>query len=554
MPGNIAQYTSPVDKLQPSEIGAEALARAGRTEAGLYHQAGEDYQRTIDQVGGQAAKIIDDHETMSEISQGAATLATMHANFTDQWNKMASQPGAASDKSIQGTFLNSTVEPGLQDFQDGFQTEKGQQWALTQADQMRMHYTEKTSADMSVLAGEAIKKDIVTQTNQLAATTYKDPSSIESALTQIDGFYDAAKLHNTGTLTPEQIAQLDSARVDAKNEVVKNLVKGVADNLNDPQGPQKAAAILDGGHFDQYIPAKEQDEMHRYIQEQIRERQNLQTVNAAQQERAQKQQEQAIATDLFNKSYDKDTGTFTFSKENMQAIMSNPNLPAMTKMNIEGAVKKIATDTSFDDPATMQSFASRLSSASTQPLTHDDLLTAMAQGKLAPSGYNFFSERLKQTPDAVAEKTAFANAMGQAQKTILTTPGAGIPVTPEQRQRETDFTNWFVNAYQTGLNDPSFKGMSQSQKAQILLSSTDPKGLLTPEHMQRFMTTPQQMLQDGMKSVGPLPSGLSTPSAGINITAPAASDIAFLKANPDKKAQFDRTFGAGQADKILGSK
>ena len=72
--------------------------------------------------------------------------------------------------------------------------------------------------------------------------------------------------------------------------------------------------------------------------------------------------------------------------------------------------------------------------------------------------------------------------------------------------------------------------------------------------MQRFMTTPQQMLQDGMKSVGPLPSGLSTPSAGINITAPAASDIAFLKANPDKKAQFDRTFGAGQADKILGSK
>ena len=96
--------------------------------------------------------------------------------------------------------------------------------------------------------------------------------------------------------------------------------------------------------------------------------------------------------------------------------------------------------------------------------------------------------------------------------------------------------------------------MTGSQKAQILLSTTDPKGLLNPQNMQRFMSSPQQMMQDGLKGIGPLPSGLGTPDAGIKITAPAASDISYLKANPDKKAQFDRAFGAGQANKILGGK
>ena len=220
-------------------------------------------------------------------------------------------------------------------------------------------------------------------------------------------------------------------------------------------------------------------------------------------------------------------------------------------LDMMGAMKHISQDTDITDPSVRTSNFAALGSDS---LTQSDINTQAAAGKLSKEDWTFFNERLAKTPDAVAEKTLLSNAMQQAQKTILTPAGPGAPVTAEQRQKETEFTNWFMPAYQTALQDPQFKGMSQSQKAQILLSTTDPKGLLNPQNTQRFMSTPQQMLQDGMKNIGPLPSGLGTPPDSIKITAPAPSDIAYLKANPGMKAQFDKTFGAGAADKALGSK
>ena len=544
--GNIAQYNSPVDKLTPEDHGMDAMARAGRTIGGLGHETGELYQRTIDQVGGQAAKIIDDHEYASEVSQGSAVLAAMHNNFTTQWNEMASKTDP-NDKSIQGKFLDQTVEPQLQSFQDSFSTDRGQQWAMNAADQMRMHYTEKTTADMSTRAGNAFIEDLKTQSNQLSSAAHDDHTSIDQSLNQVDNYIAAQKDAHASLLGPEALNKIDDVSHDIKNEIVKSGIQGWID-----KNPQQGMAAVNGGVYDKYISGTEKDQFTRYAETQMRAKMEDQNLAYTMQERAQKQQEEAAANKLLNDSYDPKTGTFNFGAGTIQQIASNQQLSAKAKVDMISSIKKISTDTSFNDPSTIQDFSQRLGSTD-NPLTHQDLLEAMGQGKLDFNGYTTLNGMLKNTPDAVAEKGAFTNALSQAQKTILTPAGPGAPVTPDQRQKETEFTNWFLSAYQNGMNDPQFKGMSQSQKAQVLLSTTDPKGLLNPDNMKRFMSTPQQMLQDGMKAVGPLPSGLGAPD-GIKITAPSASDIAYLKANPNMKAQYDRQFGAGAADKVLGSK
>lgn len=545
--GNIVQYNSPIDKLTPESQGDEALARAGRTIGGLGHEEGEDYQRTIDLVGGQAAQAIDQHETMAEISQGSAALAAMHNNFTTQWNQTTASTDA-NDKSIQGKFLDGTVEPQLQQFQDGFSTERGQQWAMSQADAMRMHYTEKTSADMSTRAGDAKMEDMKTTLTNLSATAHKDWTSMGSSLQQVDALLAADKEGSQGLLDPAQIARLDDYSRDMKNEIVKSGIQGLAD-----KDPDHAKAVIASGQLDGYMSGTEMDQLSKYADGVKRSKIEDQNLAYQQEERAQKQQEEAAANKLLNDAYDPKTGSMSFSAGTVQSIFSNPDLSAKAKVDMIGMVKHISQDTDITDPDTRTENFKALGDGT---LTQSDLIAQAGAGKISKEDLSFFNGRLDKTPDAVAANKMLSNAVQQAQKTIVTPAGPGAPVTPDQRQKETEFTNWFTAAYQSGMNDPQFKGMTQSQKAQILLSTTDPKGLLNPQNMMGFMSSPQQMLQDGMKGVGPLPSGLGTPntSNGIKITAPAAADVAALRANPSLAARYDKVFGAGEAAKILGSK
>ena len=340
----------------------------------------------------------------------------------------------------------------------------------------------------------------------------------------------------------------DLAR-DMKNEVVKSGVQGLAD-----VNPQAAIGVINSGKFSSYMSGTEGDQLTKYAEGVTRMKMEDQTRAYEQQQRAQKMQEDATANKILGTVYNPQTGQLSIPDNINQQIFSNPALSAKSKIDLMASIKHLSQDSSVDDPAVMRDNAARLSSASTNPLSQDDLLQQMSQGKLTPQSYNFFNERLKQTPDAVAEKNAVSNALQQVQKSILTTPAPGIPVSPEQRQKDTAFTAWFMPAYTTASQDPQFKGMSQSQKAAILLSSTDPRGLLTPDKLAPYLQTPQQMLNDGLKSVGPLPSQGSAAAPAAQPAKPAQTDIDYLRKNPAAAAQYDKQFGAGLAAKILGDK
>ena len=259
--GNIAQFNAGEGAFKATDEGAHALSEAGYMEGKLYRQAGEDAKQGVENLGKPFAEMADQHAFMDEVSTGSATWSTMLNNNTQAWNKIASQPGAAQDKTLQEKFLNDTLEPQLQQFQNGFTTERGQNWALSRADDLRQEFFKKTSADMSTLAGEGRLQDFKTNLNQLAATTYRDPSSTDAAFAHVDETLKAVTDNTQGQLTPEQIAKFDTLAADMKNEIAKNTVKGLADNVS----PEKAKAVLDSGTLDKYIPANEQAELHQYI-------------------------------------------------------------------------------------------------------------------------------------------------------------------------------------------------------------------------------------------------------------------------------------------------
>jgi hypothetical protein len=542
--GNIAQYTSPIDQLHPEEVGAEALARAGRGIGAQYNQIGADYQNAIDRVGQPVAKIIDNHETMTDISEGSASLAAMRNNFTTQWNQMAAKLDP-NDKSIQGTFLDNTVEPKLQEWQNGFSTEKGQQWALAQADAMRAHMNDKTSADMSSRAGAAVVENMKTTLNQLSDTARKDPSSMDASIGQVDALIAAAKANNNGNLTPEQIDRMTDLSHDMKNEIVKSGIQGLAD-----VNPQAAVAAINSGKFSNYISGTEGDQLTKYSEGITRMKLEDQQRAYEQQQRVQKQAEDATANKILGQMYNPDTGQVSIPPGINQQIFNDKTLSAKSKVELLSTVKHISQDTDVTDPTVRSSNFSALGDGT---LTQGDLITQASKGQLSKEDLSFFSERLKQTPDAIAENKIVSNGVQQVQKAILTPPAPGLPPSVDQRNKETAFTNWLMPAYTAAMQDNTgqFKGMTQSQKSAILMSSTDPRGLLTPDKLAPFLTSPQQMLQDGLKGVGPLPSSGIAPAAPA---APAQKDIDYLKANPGMRANFDKQFGAGSAAKILGDK
>lgn len=178
--------------LQPSEIGVESQAAAGRRLGAFYNQVGQAAERVGEQEGRMAGSAIReagqaavDYEQHREISHGAATFAQVTSDLTDAW-KAAANGADPNDPSVAAKFRETQLEPALEKFRDAFVTEGGQKWAEGHIDALRSHMFEKTAADMSTLAGEAARVNATQTVNKLSNTVYNDPSSLDFALKTLD--------------------------------------------------------------------------------------------------------------------------------------------------------------------------------------------------------------------------------------------------------------------------------------------------------------------------------------------------------------------------------
>lgn len=258
----ISEFNSPVDSLRPSEVGVEATAAAARREGQFFNQvagatqafgerAGHELGSSIAAAGDQAVQYLQHRE----ISHGAAAYAGMLDGLTKAWNDAASNANKSdpNDPTVAATFREQTLEPALDKFREGFNTEGGQQWAEARIDELRNHFFQKTSADMSTLAGNAARVNVATLFNGLSNTALRDPSSVPHLLDTIDASVGGI-VDSSPNLTAVQRSNLKSELAEKGREaVVKSGVLGAMQTANDPE----AIAADWGKRYPQYINGAE---------------------------------------------------------------------------------------------------------------------------------------------------------------------------------------------------------------------------------------------------------------------------------------------------------
>lgn len=261
----IKGFDAPNLSLQPSEVGVEATAGAARRVGAFYNQTGQILGDAVRSAGDQAVA----YEDHREISAGAAHGAQIIDGLNQDWNNTAKNADP-NDPSVAAKWREEKLEPILQQFSEGFNTEKSQAWAEHFVDQYRQHAFQKTAADMSSLAADAVHVNTVTTINKLSSAVYNDPSSLGFAIDSLDHSVGGI-VGSSPNLTPDVANRVKSeVSLKGKEQIVKSAVAGAIANGGDWEkiaNNPKFAGLINGAELQQFAKAAKTQERADLLQQ-----------------------------------------------------------------------------------------------------------------------------------------------------------------------------------------------------------------------------------------------------------------------------------------------
>lgn len=244
---------------RPTEVGISATAAAARrvgTEfsdiAASQVATGRALGSGIEALGTAAVKIAD-HE---QISRGTAAFSSFINAKTKQWDETV-KTADPNDPTVGPKFLDG-LEKELENFKGGFLTENAQQWAEAQTARFRTHMTEKTSADMAIMSGQAAVINTRQTVNALSNTVRGDPKSLDYSLSTLENMTDAfiaSSPNLTGTMAGKIRGEILQK---GREEIIKSAAMGhiektgdVPDWVTDP----KYSGFINGTELKQFAQA-----------------------------------------------------------------------------------------------------------------------------------------------------------------------------------------------------------------------------------------------------------------------------------------------------------
>lgn len=235
---NIREFGAPAGiGLNPTETGIDAIASSARHIGAFYNaaaQAQTDTGRSIasgvQDVGNQVVQ----YEDHREISAGAAAAAQLQLNLNKQWNDVAKNADP-NNPSVAAKFHEEVVAPALEKFQSGFSTDNSQKFAEQKVEQLRTEMFHKTTADMSTMAGIAVRQNLATTATSMSNTAMLDPSSVPGLLDNLDHSV-AAVVSSSPTMNAVDAARAGS---EVTNQMRAAIVKagaiGAIQKAGDPE-------------------------------------------------------------------------------------------------------------------------------------------------------------------------------------------------------------------------------------------------------------------------------------------------------------------------------
>lgn len=290
----IREYTAENDVLRPTETGIDATAQGARRVGAFYSQAGETEKRSAEDLAraaeararaagalateekarfgtygdiakatGSALEMAENYAGHQEIGHAAANMAQATQQLTEQWNGTfdAQAKSDPNNASIQKGYMQGTFEPWAQKFVAGFNTPLGQDWANEQVDRLRNHLFEKTTADMSTMAGLAVKSNLDKMSSSWENTARADPSphNIDFLLKQADDQINAV-ISTSPNLKGVAAARLQTEYLDT---VKRGIVRAGALGGIEQSGNPEAAAADYTKRYSDYLDPQETDNVSK---------------------------------------------------------------------------------------------------------------------------------------------------------------------------------------------------------------------------------------------------------------------------------------------------
>lgn len=408
---NIQEISSPADlTIHPDDRAATTAREAGTVINRFGREAGQTLGGAISHVGAQVGAEIDRHETMRAIAHGAATYSSLYGNLTQQWNDIASKADP-NDVSVGQGFKEKALEPSLEKFQQAFEgtSDKAQQWALTRADEMRQHFFQKISADMSTRAGAAAHKNLADMERNYSNLVSNDPTALGHIVDSIKT--DVEAIVSTGNLSSGDAAKI-------KSEIVPKMQQRVAQSAFDAmaqRNPNGAISALDHGDFNDYADAVTRDQWRKYAEGQAKIQKQDERQDRLQAAADFKDASAAKREDYIGKMYDQNSGRVLpvqprlnqqINRDVQQGTMSRADANFLIRWNEQQYNAQVREDKiaaagppARDDAKVVSDLRKRVGDPD-QPTTRQEVSDAMAAGHLTVKSAHDLAWRVGQTESA----------------------------------------------------------------------------------------------------------------------------------------------------------
>jgi hypothetical protein len=544
---NIREESAPQGLgLNPTETGIDATLQSARRigtfynqTADLYGQEGGELKSAISDAGQVAVDYMDHRE----ISAGAAHGAQFMAQKNSEWEDVAKHADP-NDTTVGAKFIAENLEPALEQFQQGFNTEKSQAWAEHFVDQYRNHMFEKTTATMSDLAGEAVKVNVAKTINGLSSAVAVDPSthSIDNAFSVLDHSVGAI-VDSSPNISVETGAKIKGeVNQKAKEQIVKSAISSMI---------QKNPTIdLDAiqKKYGDYIKGDEIKTFQKaaQVQAKVDFLQNKQ-IEAYQ----DKQKEKAAGVDISKTLTDNVTfdtgGKVTINPKFFQSTLDvEKKYPGSATSDVKtmigfGSALQQKTSEVVSDPGVIKDLDARMLDVN-KPTTEFDLMKAVTNHQLSESDFSHRMQLVQSIKAAPFKDPVYKNAMDAAEA-MFGNSQKGNEKAALFRQ---SIMPEIVKRYQA--NQLSAKDVDASDPNSLLMKTYKQFELTESEKAQAFFEKMARGAPVDMSNMPSLPGSTPKPTAPArkfgDITVPSAlNGIAALQLSKDHTRWRDSTSG-----------
>lgn len=220
--------------------------QAGRARA----QGLENLATAATQVGVEQLSDVDKYLAHEEISTGALARDKEHNRLLLDWQDRLHNSDL-NDHTTGDEFLQKPVEDTIQQWQEGFHTEAGKQWAEGQAASWRNELYSTVRGDMASRAGDAAVLNLRENLNQKASMANANPAAFQNRINDLKG--DIETMVATSNLTGPQA---DRLRTDFFMDGAEHIAAAAAHGaiLRNPEAALKDLTETD--KYDAYLGDK----------------------------------------------------------------------------------------------------------------------------------------------------------------------------------------------------------------------------------------------------------------------------------------------------------